>query len=81
MSDEASPYQVAAAEARRLTAAMDNSDQARLALGLSLLEARKAWPASGPDARGWGEFLEDIAIGQRSARRYMKTAQRWAVRP
>jgi hypothetical protein len=57
-----------AADARR------RADQQRLALGRLLVDARPAWPASGPPAAGWGAFLEKVGIPERTARRYMRLA-------
>lgn len=46
----------------------------RLELGRALVEVRKQWPKRGPNARGWGEFLEREGISQDSALRYMQLA-------
>lgn len=46
----------------------------RLELGRALVEARKAWPARGPKAKGWGEFLERVGIEQDAALRMMHLA-------
>ena len=59
---------------QRLSAARADAERRRLALGKALLAARKAWPASGPNARGWGEFLAREGIEERSAQRYMLAA-------
>jgi hypothetical protein len=48
---------------------------AREELGAALLDARRAWPASGPSAAGWGKFLATHSINERTARRYMDLAQ------
>lgn len=42
--------------------------------GRLLKEARKAFPRSGPAARGWGEFLTKWKIAEQTARDYMKLA-------
>lgn len=46
----------------------------RLELGRVLIQARKQWPARGPKAKGWGEFLEKSGIEERTAERYMHLA-------
>ncbi len=38
--------------------------QLKLDLGRVLVEARKAFPHSGPKAKGWGDFCDDIGITQ-----------------
>lgn len=54
--------------------ARDKAARARLELGRKLVEARKAWPARGPNAKGWGEFLRDAGIGEDAARDWMRLA-------
>lgn len=46
----------------------------RLELGRELVKARKAWPARGPKAKGWGELLEREGIEQQTALNYMRLA-------
>src|SRR5688572_9006552 len=46
----------------------------RLLLGRELCEARKAWPARGPNAKGWGEWLAKRGIEQQRAWEYMRVA-------
>jgi hypothetical protein len=46
----------------------------RLELGRALIEVRKQWPKRGPNARGWGEFLEREGIADRNARNWMSLA-------
>jgi len=46
----------------------------RLELGRALVEARKAWPARGPKAKGWGELLERMNISQQNAYNWMGLA-------
>jgi hypothetical protein len=41
-------------------------------VGRLLLEARPAWPARGPKAKGWGEFLERVGIAQPTAYQWME---------
>lgn len=50
------------------------ADQARLDLGRKLATIRKQWPARGPRAKGWGEFLGRAGIEERTARRLMELA-------
>jgi hypothetical protein len=58
----------------RVVADRDENARCRLALGRSLTEARKAWPARGPKAKGWGEFLMRQGIEQSTALNYMRLA-------
>lgn len=58
----------------RMVDARETAAQRRLELGRALLDARRAWPARGPNARGWGEFLAREGIEERTARRYMEAA-------
>lgn len=46
----------------------------RVDLGRVLAKAREQWPARGPRAKGWGEFLADLKIDDSTARRYMELA-------
>lgn len=46
----------------------------RVELGRALAEVRKQWPARGPKAKGWGEFLAREGIAERTAREYMQLA-------
>lgn len=65
----------AAAKAQEVARkATEESARRRLELGRLLAEKRKAWPARGPKAKGWGEFLEKIGIEERTARNYMQLA-------
>lgn len=52
----------------------DEAARRRLELGRELILARKAWPARGPNAKGWGDFLRDAGIDDATARRYMALA-------
>jgi hypothetical protein len=52
----------------------DEAARRRLELGRILSKARKQWPARGPKAKGWGEFLADIGVGEQSAREWMAMA-------
>ncbi len=38
------------------------------------MEARQQWPARGPNARGWGEFLAEVGIPAQTARDLMALA-------
>lgn len=69
---EAEAQEVTAA--RRAESARDDAARRRLELGKALVRARGAWPASGPRARGWGEFLDREGIEERTAQRYMQLA-------
>jgi phage N-6-adenine-methyltransferase len=46
----------------------------RLAIGKYLVLARREWPARGPRAKGWGEFLARMDLPERTARDYMALA-------
>lgn len=48
--------------------------EVRLEKGRILVEARKAFPARGPNARGWGELLARWRIPQQTAWEYMRLA-------
>jgi hypothetical protein len=48
--------------------------RARLDCGRELAAIRKAWPRSGPRAKGWGDFLAEIGISQRVAHSLMVLA-------
>ena len=43
----------------------------RIELGRWLTKARAAWPERGPNAKGWGQFLERVKIPESTARMYM----------
>ena len=60
--------------AEQAASARERAANARLTLGRLLVEARKAWPARGPKAKGWGDFLREQGIGEDSALRYMMLA-------
>ena len=55
-------------------AAREEAGRRRLELGRMLMRARTAWPARGPRAKGWGDFLRDQGIEERSARNWMALA-------
>lgn len=59
---------------KRLEAARELTQKRRLELGRALIVARKKWPARGPKARGWGEFLEKRGIAQPTAWQLMELA-------
>jgi hypothetical protein len=48
--------------------------EVRLEKGRILVEARKAFPARGPKAKGWGELLEKWKVDQKTAWNYMSMA-------
>lgn len=54
--------------------AREAAGRLRLDLGRSLIQARKGWPARGPKAKGWGDFLREQGIGEQSAREWMRLA-------
>jgi hypothetical protein len=47
----------------------------RLEVGRELLRARSAWPARGPNAKGWGEYLMRATLAESTARRYLDEAR------
>ena len=49
-------------------------DEFRLSKGKLLVEARKAFPLSGPKARGWGDLLRLWRVDDATALRYMERA-------
>lgn len=55
--------------------ARESARSRRLRIGGWLAKARIAWPERGPNAKGWGEFLRSIALGEDSALRYMAEAR------
>jgi hypothetical protein len=57
------------------TAALESAEARRKRIGGILAKARIAWPKAGPGAKGWGDFLRDIGIGEDSALRYMAEAK------
>lgn len=59
---------------KKAEAARGAVESRRRDLGLALIEARKAWPARGPNAKGWGEFLGREGIEQSTAWRLMRDA-------
>lgn len=54
--------------------ARDVAGRARLELGRYLSEVRPNWPARGPKAKGWGEFLSSIGVEQQRAWELMQLA-------
>jgi hypothetical protein len=56
-------------------AARETQKLRRLEAGRELLKVRAAWPASGPNAKGWGEFLKRLGIDQSTAWRLMHPEQ------
>jgi hypothetical protein len=62
---------------RRVEHWKKESDMERLETGRALVALRPRWPARGPNAKGWGEYLEREGIEERSALRWMALAG-WA---
>lgn len=63
-----------AAEARheqQAEAARGTARMRRLEIGRALSKVRGAWPARGPNAKGWGEFLARVKIAESTARMYL----------
>ena len=58
----------------RLEKARTTRDEKRKQLGKALVQLRPNWPARGPRAKGWGDFLESISVDDSTARRYMELA-------
>jgi hypothetical protein len=56
-------------------AARESAEARRKRIGALLAKARAAWPARGPNAKGWGEFLRKVNIGEDTALRYMGEAR------
>ncbi len=56
-------------------AARETQRLRRLEIGRELLKVRAAWPASGPRAKGWSEFLERVKLDDSTAVRYMQEAR------
>jgi hypothetical protein len=53
-------------------AARETAKQRRVDVGRLLSQARGAWPRSGPNAKGWGEFLARVELDDSTAFRYMQ---------
>lgn len=56
-------------------AARETARLRRLEVGRWLLKVRPTWPASGPRAKGWSEFLERVKLDDSTAVRYMDAAR------
>jgi len=59
---------------RKAGEARESRDKKRLALGKALSTARPRWPARGPRAKGWGDFLDAEGIPQSTAYELMQLA-------
>jgi hypothetical protein len=59
---------------KNVDSAREITARRRLELGKQLVRARAFWPARGPKAKGWGEFLVKLGIEERTARNYMQLA-------
>ena len=64
-----------AKQCKPLVALAKQGDDARLDLGRRLIGCRGFWPSSGPNARGWKAFLDEVGIEKRTAQRYMAEAR------
>lgn len=60
-------------------AARETQKLRRLEIGRALIKARGAWPASGPRAKGWSEFLARVKLDDSTAVRYMNDAKTGGV--
>lgn len=60
-------------------AARETQKLRRLEIGRELLKVRSAWPASGPRAKGWSEFLARVKLDDSTAVRYMQEARTGTV--
>lgn len=60
-------------------AARETAKLRRLEIGRELLKVRMAWPASGPRAKGWSEFLARVKLDDSTAVRYMQEARTGAT--
>ncbi|MCA1833022.1 MAG: DNA N-6-adenine-methyltransferase [Mycobacteriales bacterium] len=56
-------------------AARETAKLRRLEVGRWLNKVRPTWPASGPKARGWSEFLARVGLDDSTAVRYMDAAR------
>ena len=61
-------------QVRRLARLETDVIAARLKLGRELVAIRTKWPQSGPNARGWGEFLQRIELSRQRAWELMRLA-------
>lgn len=59
---------------RALGTATERRRRLALDIGRALVDARKGFPRSGPNAAGWGRFLAEAGLGERTARRWMDLA-------
>lgn len=66
---------------QRADSERETARQRRIEVGRWLLKVRPTWPASGPKARGWGEFLARVGIDDSTAVRYMDAARAAASSP
>ncbi len=65
-----------AARHEQLSAAARETEKLRrLEVGRELLKARAAWPARGPNAKGWGEYLARAQLAESTARMYLDEAR------
>lgn len=60
-------------------AARETAKVRRLEVGRWLNKVRPTWPASGPKAKGWSEFLARVKLDDSTAVRYMEAARTSSV--
>jgi hypothetical protein len=65
-------YAQAVDEAKRLLGDIERLEERRLRLGQLFIRVRKQWPAHGPKAKGWSNYLNDVGVTQPTAWRYME---------
>lgn len=56
----------------QLDDAVSTEKMRRIEIGRLLERIRPTWPKSGPNAKGWGEFLARVKIDDSTAHRYMR---------
>lgn len=59
---------------KQLNESRETARLRRYELGKHLIRNRSAWPARGPRAKGWGEYLAKIGLDDSTAYRYMQEA-------
>lgn len=75
LADERQAETNAARWEQQAGAAREAARARRAEIGKHLRKARTAWPERGPNAKGWGEFLQRVGIDQSTAWRYMNPDQ------
>lgn len=56
------------------TSKREEGARRRIEIGRDLIQLRKQWPSSGPNAAGWGKLLEGIGIPSQRASEFMRLA-------